>query len=70
MQPHDHESSRLELYKAGKIEERRSARAPHAPLQEALEVKENSESIKLLRPELIAIGLLLLLLVVLVLAGM
>ncbi len=70
MSTHDQEPSRLELYKAGKIEERRSARAPHVPLQEALEVKENSESIKLLRPELIAIGLMVLLLVVLALAGM
>jgi hypothetical protein len=70
MSTHDQEPSRLELYKAGKIEERRAARKLHAPNAETLAVEKDAESIKLLRPELIAIGLMVLLLIVLALAGM
>lgn len=58
------------MYKAGKIEERRSVRPPHVPAKEEVAVEEIAESVKLLRPELIAIGLMVILLIILALAGM
>jgi hypothetical protein len=70
MSPNKQEPSRLELYKAGKIEERRSVRPPHVQVKEEVAVEEIAESVKLLRPELIAIGLMVILLIILALAGM
>lgn len=62
-------SSREALYKAGKLEERRSVRPPHVPEKIEVPIEENIEEIKL-RPELIAIALMALLLIALALIGM
>jgi hypothetical protein len=61
--PHNkNEPTRLELYKAGKIEDRHSIRPPHVPAAE--ENKESGGSIGL-RPEVITIGLMLIALLIL-----
>lgn len=69
MPPNNQEPSRLELYKAGKIEERRSVRPPHVAEKEEAAIEETVAGFKL-RPELIAIGLMILLLIILALAGL
>lgn len=66
-----HEPSRLELYKAGKLEERRSPRPPHVPKVEEVvsEAAEEVVSFKL-RPEMVAIVLMVIVLLVLTLVAM
>ena len=59
--------SRLELYKAGKLEERLAERPPNAHVEEAIS-EENEAGFKL-RPELIAIALLLIVMLVLTVTG-
>ena len=59
------EPSRLELYKAGKIEGRRSARTPLVPdkaVEEQID-KENEEGSKL-RPEVAILALMVILLLI------
>ena len=62
MPDHTNGPSRLELYKAGKLEERRTVR-PQAALTAETEPAEVDETIKL-RPEVIAIALLLIVLLI------
>lgn len=69
MSSHQQIPNRLELYKAGKLEERRSVRPPHVPEKIEIPIEENIEGFKL-RPEIVAIGLLVLVLIVLTLIGM
>jgi hypothetical protein len=66
----NHELSRQELYKAGKLEERRSNRAPLVvETKTELPLEKEIESSKM-RPELIAIGILVLVMIILTLVGM
>lgn len=58
------EPTRLELYKAGKLEERRSERTHQAPLKEIKVIEEEQKSVKL-SPEAIAISLMVILLLIL-----
>lgn len=60
------EPSRLELYKAGKIEGRHAMRPPHVA---AVEENEESGGSAGLRPEVITIGLMIIALLVLALVG-
>lgn len=69
MPPNNQEPSRLELYQAGKIEERRSIRPSQLPEKEEAAIEETVAGFKL-RPELVAIGLMILLLIILALAGL
>jgi len=64
-----HEPSRLDLYKAGKLEERRSPRPPYTPELEVVQEIEEVASFKL-RPEIIAIALMVVVLLVLTLTAM
>jgi hypothetical protein len=61
MSDHTNEPSRLELYKAGKLDERRNGRPRNAPVAE--EAVTNKDSINL-SPEVIAISLLVVVLLV------
>jgi hypothetical protein len=63
------EPTRLELYKAGKIEERRSPRRPHILEHVEPEIEEEKQQRFVMRPEMIAIGLFILLLLILTLIG-
>ncbi len=66
-----HEPSRLELYKAGKLEERRAPRPPQVPQVEDVISKEDEEIVGFkLRPEMIAIVLLAVVLLILTLVAM
>ena len=60
--------ARLERFKAGKLEERRSPRSSIIPAQEEAEIKDNGEGFKL-TPEIIAIGLMVILLLALTIIG-
>ena len=60
--------TRLELYKAGKIEERHSIRPSHVPVNEVKTKEPDDEGIKL-RPELIIIGVVVIIMLVLVAVG-
>ena len=64
-----HEPSRLDLYKAGKLEERRSPRPPHTTELKVDQKMEEVGSFKL-RPEIIAIALMVMVLLVLTLTAM
>ena len=61
------EPSRLELYKAGKIEGRHAMRPPHVAAVE--EKDEESGGSVGLRPEVITIGLMIIALLILALVG-
>jgi len=61
MSDHTNEPSRLELYKAGKLDERRAGRPRNAPVAE--EAVTNNDSINL-SPEAIAISLLVVVLLI------
>ena len=64
-----HDPHRLELVKAGKLEERQSVRRPSIiPKQEEEPVEEDKDVIRL-RPELIAIGLMVIVLIILTIVG-
>ena len=63
------EPSRLDLVKAGKIEDRRSTRRPHILEDEQPIVPDIKEPFKL-RPEMLAIVVMLLLMLLLAIAGM
>lgn len=63
--PHNkQEPNRLELYKAGKLEERRSKRPHHEPIKEEKIIEEEQQSFKL-SPGAIAIGLMVIALLIL-----
>lgn len=67
----NHEPSRFELYKAGKLEERRFPRAPHdARVDEVITRAEEEVTGFKLRPEMIAIVLLAVALLILTLVAM
>lgn len=68
MPPNRNEPSRLELYKAGKLEERHSPRPSLIPSKEAEVTEEDSGGIKL-RAELIAIALMVIVLLILAAIG-
>jgi hypothetical protein len=61
MSDHTNEPSRLELYKAGKLDERRTGRPRNAPVAD--ETVSNNNSINL-SPEAIAITLLVVVLLI------
>lgn len=64
-----HDPHRLELVKAGKLEERHSVRRPSIiPKQEEV-VDEPDPEVRKLRPELIAIAIMVVVLIVLTLVG-
>jgi hypothetical protein len=56
------EPSRLELYKAGKLDERRTVRSRVAPLVDATTAEPEKTSS--LRPEVIALGILVVVLLI------
>lgn len=60
--------SRLELVKAGKLDERRSPRASIIPAQEEVKIEETENNFKL-TPEIIAIALMVVMLLVLTIIG-
>ena len=60
--------ARLELFKAGKLEERRSPRPSIVPAHEEEKIEENGEGFKL-SPEIIAIGLMVIMLLALTIIG-
>lgn len=62
------EHSRLELVKAGKLEERRTSRPPIIIAKEEPEVAETGDVFKL-TPEIIAIALMVIMLLVLTVIG-
>jgi hypothetical protein len=62
MPDHTNEPSRLELYKAGKLEERRTIRTHIAPTVEAEAAEPGNTSG--LRPEVIALGILVIVLLI------
>lgn len=63
------ELSRLELYQAGKLEERRTPRTPQQPQKTVIEPQAAVVGFKL-RPSMIVIALTILLMLVLALIGM
>ncbi len=71
MQPNKPTPSRLELVKAGKLEERRHDRSAHVAeeVEEEVLVEKIEDSFKL-SPEVIAIALMVIVLIVLTLTGM
>ena len=64
------EPSRLELFKAGKIEDRRSTRRPHILEQEEPVIPEDIKAPFKLRSEMVAIMVMVILLLILAIAGM
>ena len=64
-----HESHRLELVKAGKLEERQSVRRPSFIPKDEETIIEVDKDIVRLRPELIAIALMVIVLIVLTIIG-
>lgn len=67
MSPNRNELSRLELVKAGKLEERHSPRQTYIQSSEAVTAEDNNSS--KLRKELIAIALLVIVLLIVAAAG-
>ena len=61
--------SRLELVQAGKLEERKAVRRPSIiPKQEEI-VEEQDKDVRRLRPELVAIAIMVVVLIVLTVVG-
>lgn len=63
-----HDTHRLELVKAGKLEERRAPRSAIIHVQEEPAIEETAEGFKL-TPEIIAIALMVVMLLVLTVIG-
>lgn len=68
--PHTkHDSHRLELVKAGKLEERHSVRNPILIPTPVVVAEEPDKDVKRLRPELVAMAIMVVVLIVLTLIG-
>lgn len=61
--------SRLELYKAGKLEERHGKRPSQEPVHDVKLDEANQAATAKLRPELIAIGIFVVVLLILAFVG-
>jgi len=61
--------SRLELYKAGKLDERHGKRPSQVPIHDVKPDEENLAAAAKLRPELIAIGIFIVVLLALAFVG-
>lgn len=65
-----HDPHRLELVQAGKLEERHSLRPPaHISHQEEIIEEDHKEAVRM-RPELIAIAIMVIVLIVLAVVGL
>jgi hypothetical protein len=64
-----HDPHRLELVKAGKLEERHSVRRPSIIPKQEEAVDEPDKDVSRLRPELVAIAIMVIVLIVLTVVG-